>query len=83
MLFRSKAAQRIVAPEFPLEIPANFSAGETTLTGELVIYYCAEEAESLCLIEQVKLIVPVAVAAGGDANLTVRHEIPPPPVSDG
>jgi thiol-disulfide isomerase/thioredoxin len=76
----TEADQSIVAPQFPLEIPANFSPGETTLTGDLVLYYCEEETESLCLIEQVKLIVPVAVTAGGEAYLVVEHEVPEPPV---
>lgn len=78
----AEAEQRLVAPSFPLEIPAAFTAGETTLTADLVIYYCDEEAESLCLIEQVQLIVPVEITAGGNAELTIQHVIPEPPIPD-
>lgn len=74
------ANQRIVSPTFPLAVPASLSEGETTLTVDLVIYYCEAEAESLCFIEQVRLIVPVAVAGDGPANLQVAYDVPPPPV---
>jgi thiol-disulfide isomerase/thioredoxin len=73
------ADQRIVAPSFPLTIPADFSAGETVLTGDLVIYYCEEETQSLCLIERVRLQVPVTVIDEGPENeLLIKHEIPDP-----
>jgi thiol-disulfide isomerase/thioredoxin len=73
------AEQAIVAPEFPLAIPVTFHKGETTLRGELVIYFCAEEAQALCLIEQVRLTVPVAVAGTPGTTLTVQYEVPSPP----
>ena len=62
------ADQRIVAPSFPLTVPVDFHTGETTLTGELVIYYCEEETQSLCLIERVRLQVPVTVNDEGSKN---------------
>lgn len=74
------ATASIVNPTFPLEIPVTFSEGETTLTADLVIYYCEAEAESLCLIEQVRIIVPVMVTSeSGSAELIVPHIIPLPP----
>jgi hypothetical protein len=76
------AEQRIVQPELPLELPATFTAGETTLTAELVIYYCEAEAQSLCLIEQVQLVVPVTVTATGESRLAIRHDVPTPPLMD-
>ena len=74
------ADQRIVSPTFPLTVPASFSEGEATLTVDLVIYYCEAGAESLCFIEQVRLVVPVAVAGDGPANLRLTYDVPPPPV---
>lgn len=74
------ADQRLVSPTFPLAVPASFSEGETTLTVDLVIYYCEAGAESLCFIEQVRLVVPVAVAGDGPANLRLTYDVPPPPV---
>jgi len=71
--------QRIVEPSFPLTIPVVLSAGEADITGDLVIYYCEEETQSLCLIERVRLQIPVTVNDEGlDHELVIRHEIPEP-----
>ena len=64
-----------VAPSFPLEIPLTLGAGE--LQADLVIYYCQAGAESLCLLEQVRLVLPLAV--GGDMSTAdLAYTIPLP-----
>jgi hypothetical protein len=73
------ADRTITNPTFPLEVPATFHEGETTLRGDLVIYYCEAEAQQLCLIEQVRLVAPLVVTAGGEPTLTLSHTIPAPP----
>jgi hypothetical protein len=78
-----QANQSVVAPELPLSFPATFAEGETTLSGELVIYYCQEEAQALCLIERVRLVAPLVVEAGGETTVALEHTIPPPPVDNG
>lgn len=75
-----EANKRIVQPEFPLAFPANFAEGEAELSGDLVIYYCEEEAQSLCLIERVRVTAPFTVAEGGQQDLVVSHVIPEPVV---
>jgi thiol-disulfide isomerase/thioredoxin len=78
--FRPEQANlRLLEPEFPLRFPATFSEGEGELTGELVIYYCQEEAQSLCFIERVRVTAPFSVAAGGQPDLRVGHDIEVPP----
>lgn len=72
------AIQRIAGPQFPLSLPASFSAGETTLTADLVIYYCDVEAQSLCLIEQVRLEVPLTVVVGAEPELPIGHDVASP-----
>lgn len=67
----AQANQTVVKPHFPLTFPATFTEGQTTLRGDLVIYYCQAEAQALCLIEQVRLFVPVTVAAGGGGGDTL------------
>ena len=52
-------------PSFPLEIPATFSAGTGSITGDLYIVYCESEQESICLIDQARVVVPVTVGTGG------------------
>jgi hypothetical protein len=73
------AEQALVAPEFPLSVPVTFAEGETTLRGDLVVYFCAEDAQALCLIEQVRLLVPVSVGPTGTTGVEVSYAIPDPP----
>lgn len=71
--------QRIVHPDFPLSLPATFQPGETTLTADIVVYYCTAATEQLCLIEQVRLLLPVTVRADAPAApLTVAYTVPHP-----
>lgn len=74
----AEANKRIVEPSFPLTIPAEFGEGESELKGDLVVYYCEAEAQSLCLIERVRVTAPFSVAEGGQQELLVSHIIPEP-----
>ncbi len=76
-----EANQSIVEPEFPLSFAAEFQDGESELTGDLVIYYCDDDAQSLCFIERVRVTAPLTVSSGGQDTLVVSHTIPDP--SDG
>lgn len=73
------ASRTIVKPHFPLTFPVTLQEGQTNLTGELIIYYCEERSEALCLIERVRLILPVTVAAGGSDSLNFSYTVPLPP----
>ncbi|MCB8979330.1 MAG: redoxin domain-containing protein [Ardenticatenaceae bacterium] len=65
-----------VAPSFPLQVPLTVNgAGE--LQADLVIYYCEAEAESLCLLEQVRLLLPIEVGSG--EALEMAYAVPLPP----
>ncbi len=65
--------QNIQNPKFPVSIPATFGVGRTTVDVNLVVYYCADGKESLCLIKQLRLSVPVQVAqANGTKNVSVQ-----------
>jgi len=78
----NEANQAIVEPAFPLTFTAQFNPGEAQLTADLVIYYCEAEAQSLCLIERVRVTAPVNVTeSGGDGvedTLEVSYAIPRP-----
>jgi thiol-disulfide isomerase/thioredoxin len=75
----AEARYQAIAPKMPVTVPAVFHEGETKLTADLVVYYCKAAAESLCLIERVRLLLPLVVTAGGDHTLTISHTIPQPP----
>jgi DNA-binding beta-propeller fold protein YncE len=65
-------------PQFPLRLPAVFREGTGTLTGELAVYYCEAQSESLCLIEQLRVTVPVSVGSSGEDELVIQYSIPLP-----
>lgn len=73
------ALHQIVDPTFPLSIPVEFSVGESDLSGDLVIYYCESESQSLCLIEQLRVQIPVTISDSASVNtLMFSYEIPEP-----
>jgi DNA-binding beta-propeller fold protein YncE len=75
----AEARYQAIAPKMPVTVPAAFHEGETKLTADLVVYYCKAAAESLCLIERVRLLLPLVVTAEGDSTLAISHTIPQPP----
>ncbi len=76
------ADRSIVAPTFPLTIPASFAEGAGTLIGDLTLYYCEDETAQICLIQQVRLQVPLRVQGSGERSLRVGYAIPVPDLDD-
>lgn len=74
------ANRSIVAPTFPLTLAATFKEGQGKLTGDLNIFYCEAEKESLCLIEQVRLEAPLIVRREGDDTLHLDYKIELPQI---
>lgn len=72
------ASQTILEPSFPLEVPVTLVAGQTLLTGDLVIYYCEHESVGLCLVEQVRLELPVTVQDDAAQPLIASYALPDP-----
>jgi DNA-binding beta-propeller fold protein YncE len=60
-----EATGSVVNPSFPLEIPTTFNSGNGSITGDLYIVYCEAEQESICLIDQARVVVPLTVGSGG------------------
>ena len=70
----SEATGSVVNPSFPLEIPATFNTGTGSITGDLYIVYCESEQESICLIDQARVVVPLTVGAGG-STVAIKYAI--------
>ena len=64
----------VINPSFPRTFDIEVNAGGD-LIGDLSVVYCDIEAESVCLFEQVRVIIPVIVAPAGDSVIAVRHTI--------
>ncbi len=75
------ANRAIVEPQFPLTLDAAFYAGQGTLTGDLNIFYCEKAKESLCLIERVRLQVPLIVEETGGSTLSLAYEVEVPEIN--
>lgn len=76
------ANRSVVAPQFPLELDATFNQGEGTLMGDLTIFYCEAEKQSICLIEQVRLEAPLTVNQNGGHILELNHAIELPEITN-
>ncbi|HYO87766.1 MAG TPA: thioredoxin-like domain-containing protein [Candidatus Limnocylindrales bacterium] len=70
--------QRVEIDTTEVRAPVTLTAGEATVHAMLDVYYCAEDAETLCYIEQVALAVPVTVADGAaERTISLAHTIAP------
>ena len=66
----------LTGTQFPIEFPVELSAGAGELRADATVIYCRDEAESLCLIEQLRFEVPLEVETSGpSAVVTLRHAI--------
>ncbi len=70
------AEQMILEPSFPLEVPLQLDKGMATLTGDLLIYYCEVEAAAICLIDEVRLEVPIEVQDLGSSYIMASYDVP-------
>lgn len=72
----SLAERNLENPTFPLEIPASFRTGKTNLGVDLVVYYCEAKTENVCLVKQLRVVVPVSVEEEGNGSVvSVRTPI--------
>ncbi|NND02950.1 MAG: redoxin domain-containing protein [Acidimicrobiia bacterium] len=70
----------LTGAQFPVTVPVEFDAGQGELTADLTVIYCREGSESLCLIQQLRFIVPIVVEDGGEAAVLLEYEIVPPEI---
>jgi len=68
-------SEREVNPAFPKQFQISLQAGETVLSGDLVVYYCDVESDKLCLIEQLSVDIPVTIGNGGSHAIELEHTI--------
>jgi DNA-binding beta-propeller fold protein YncE len=68
------ADRSLTGTTFPVEFPADFAA-TGTVTADVNLIWCADDAESLCFIEQVRITAPFEVAAEAGNRLVLAHTI--------
>jgi DNA-binding beta-propeller fold protein YncE len=75
------ANRSLTGTSFPVEVAAEFAAGASSVTADVTVIYCREDAESLCLIEQVRFQAALTVVADGpSARIPLPHEIVVPDI---
>jgi DNA-binding beta-propeller fold protein YncE len=72
------ASRSVVNPALPLDIPVTAGPGSGMLTGTLSIVYCRTDEQGVCLLDRVRLVIPYAVAPGGQAVIPVFYSVEVP-----
>ncbi|MCI0338578.1 MAG: redoxin domain-containing protein [Acidobacteria bacterium] len=64
MITDKETARNFTEPKFPFEIPIEAKQGESMATIEAVIYFCNDEKDKVCLVDSVRVNVPLEVKEG-------------------
>ena len=58
-------------------VAAKSQNGSGVVSADLTIYYCETATAQLCLVDLVRLQLPVEVRAGGAATAMLRYAVAP------
>jgi len=73
--FGDAVSYAAVAPALPITIPVTFVEGTGSVTADLTVYHCREDESGLCLIDRVRLVIPVTASAGAPDDLRVAYAV--------
>jgi hypothetical protein len=77
IIAEGQAEQKIVAPDFPLDVPVSLSVGEGSVSVDMRVLYCMEEVQ--CFMHKAQMSVPYRVKEGAGSNdLLVHVDVPKP-----
>jgi hypothetical protein len=68
----TEKARNFTDPKFPLEIPVEAIAGQSTATIDSVIYFCNDADEKVCLVDSVRVRLPLEVTNGAPSRADVK-----------
>ena len=71
----AEAVVDLTGTKLPVEFPVSFSEGNGRVTGDLTLVWCANDAESLCFIEQLRFGVGLTVEASGPTEIVLPYAI--------
>lgn len=60
---------------FPVSYPVILQEGTGSLTADVDLFWCAEDAERLCFIEQVRLRIPLRVGEGTTTEVRLPYDV--------
>ncbi len=71
----TSADRSLAGLSFPIDIPAIFQQNSGLISADLTLIYCKAIAPDVCLIEELRITVPVVISADGAHVLELRHQI--------
>lgn len=71
-IIAQQTAQNFTKPKFPFEIPSKAKQDATTATVDSVLYFCNDEKEKICLVDSVRVNVPLEVPAGATKQTKIE-----------
>jgi thiol-disulfide isomerase/thioredoxin len=68
----AETSRNFTEPKFPLEIPVEAKKGEAMAEVDAVIYFCNDEAEKICLVDSLRVQLPLEVKEGAPSRVKVE-----------
>ena len=68
----AEKSRNFTEPKFPVEIPIEAKTGTTTATIDAVIYFCNDETQKICLVDSVRVQLPLEVKSGAPRKAQVE-----------
>ncbi len=64
----------VLEPEFPMTVDLEV-LGSGSIVGDISLVYCEADLESICLVERLRIIVPVVAVESGSSEVRVEHQV--------
>ncbi len=64
----------VLEPEFPMIVDLEV-LGSGSIVGDISLVYCEADVESICLVERLRIIVPVVAVESGSSEVRVDHQV--------
>ncbi len=68
----TEASHNFTEPKFPLELPIEALKGKGVVTIDAVIYFCNAEVQQICLVDSVRIQLPLEVKEDASHRAVVR-----------
>ncbi len=65
-------SRNFTEPKFPIEIPVEAVAGSAIATIDAVIYFCNDETQKICLVDSVRVQLPLEVKPGAPRRAQIE-----------
>jgi len=68
----AEKSRNFTEPKFPVDIPLDAIAGSSTAQIDAVIYFCNDATEKVCLVDSVRIQLPLEVKSGAPAKVDLK-----------